>query len=302
MIAVLPVRAGRLPAGADAAVAACSGRALVIGEQPRVAAGSLRAELSELRVCEAGPFAPSRWAAGLAPLLAGAGPVVLPGSPDGRDLLGRLAASLGWPAFAWCTEVTGSSVTTTRHDGRASVRVPVGAPFVATLVPTAGRGHPRASGGPWAITVADVPLAEHDVREAEVVDVTDADPAEIDLAEADRIVAGGVGLGGEDGFAALRRVADGLRASLGATRPIADRGIVGHERQIGTTGAAVDPTLYLAFGISGAVQHTAGLGTPERVVAVNTDPACPMMAMADLAVVADARATVEALAARLGQP
>ena len=82
---------------------------------------------------------------------------------------------------------------------------------------------------------------------------------------------------------------------MGATRVITDRGWVGHERQIGTTGVVVDPDLYLAFGISGAVQHTAGLGTPAHIVSVNTDPHCPMMQMADLAVVADANAVLDEL-------
>ena len=66
---------------------------------------------------------------------------------------------------------------------------------------------------------------------------------------------------------------------------ITDRGWVGHDRQIGTTGVVVDPQLYLAFGISGAVQHTSGLGDPAHIISVNTDPHCPMMQLADLAVV-----------------
>jgi electron transfer flavoprotein alpha subunit len=70
---------------------------------------------------------------------------------------------------------------------------------------------------------------------------------------------------------------------------------VPHERQIGTTGVVVDPQLYLAFGVSGAVQHTSGLGNPDHIVSVNTDPHCPMMQLADLAVVADANETLAAL-------
>ena len=81
---------------------------------------------------------------------------------------------------------------------------------------------------------------------------------------------------------------------------ITDRGWVEHQRQIGTTGVVVDPSLYVAFGISGAVQHTAGLGTPDHIVSVNTDPHCPMMQMADLAVVADANAVLDELAALVG--
>ena len=72
-----------------------------------------------------------------------------------------------------------------------------------------------------------------------------------------------------------------MRASVGATRVITDRGWVGHERQIGTTGVIVDPQLYIAFGISGAVQHTSGLGRPDHIISINTDPHCPMMQLAD---------------------
>jgi len=94
----------------------------------------------------------------------------------------------------------------------------------------------------------------------------------------------------------LGDVAAALDASMGATRVITDRGWIEHSRQIGTTGVVVDPQLYLAFGISGAVQHTAGLGDPSHIISVNTDRYCPMMELADLAVVADANETLDALA------
>jgi electron transfer flavoprotein alpha subunit len=86
---------------------------------------------------------------------------------------------------------------------------------------------------------------------------------------------------------------------VGATRVITDRGWVPHARQIGTTGCVIDPELYFAFGISGAVQHTAGLGQPQHIVSVNTDPHCPMMQLADLAIVCDANAVVDELQRRL---
>jgi electron transfer flavoprotein alpha subunit len=131
--------------------------------------------------------------------------------------------------------------------------------------------------------------------DAAVVAVLAADTATMDLAEAGRIVAGGAGLDGPERFVQLAAVGTRLGAATGATRVVTDRGWVGHERQIGTTGVAVDPQLYLAFGISGAVQHTAGLGDPAHVVSVNTDPYCPMMQMADLAVVSDANAVLDEL-------
>ncbi len=136
--------------------------------------------------------------------------------------------------------------------------------------------------------------------DARCLEVLAPDPGSMDLAEAPVIIAGGAGLGGPDAFAALGRVAAGLGASVGATRVVTDAGWLGHERQIGTTGVVVDPRVYVALGISGAVQHTGGIGHPEHIVAVNLDPSCPMMAMADLAIVTDARALLAELAGWLG--
>ncbi len=135
--------------------------------------------------------------------------------------------------------------------------------------------------------------------DAIVLEVLPPDPATMDLAEATRIVAGGAGLESAARFEQLAAAAEALGASLGATRVVTDRGWVGHERQIGTTGVVVDPRLYVAFGISGAVQHTSGLGQPDHIVSVNTDPSCPMMQLADLAVVSDANAVLDELVTRL---
>ena len=98
----------------------------------------------------------------------------------------------------------------------------------------------------------------------------------------------------------LQRVASALGASAGATRVVTDAGWVGFERQIGTTGVTIDPDLYIAFGISGASQHTGGLGAPSHIVSVNIDPSCPMTAMADLGLVTDAGDLLKVLAERLG--
>ena len=114
------------------------------------------------------------------------------------------------------------------------------------------------------------------------------------------IVGGGAGLDSAARFEQLQLIATALGASLGATRVVTDRHWLSHQRQIGTTGVVVDPRLYLAFGISGAVQHTSGLGSPDHIVSVNLDASCPMMQLADLAIVADANAVLDELAARLG--
>jgi electron transfer flavoprotein alpha subunit len=129
----------------------------------------------------------------------------------------------------------------------------------------------------------------------------------MDLADATRVMAGGAGLaaGADDSEAAARfelleRVAAAVGASAGATRVATDAGWTGSERQIGTTGVAIDPDLYVAVGISGATQHVGGIGAPRHVISVNSDASCPMTALADLGLVTDAPALLVELAARLG--
>jgi electron transfer flavoprotein alpha subunit len=134
------------------------------------------------------------------------------------------------------------------------------------------------------------------------------DPATMDLADARRVLAGGAGLVPRQAsdaqaralFDLLAEVAATLGASMGATRVATDAGWTGHERQIGTTGVSIDPDLYVALGVSGASQHTGGLGSPDHIVSVNLDASCPMTALADLGLVTDATAFLVRLAERLG--
>ena len=122
----------------------------------------------------------------------------------------------------------------------------------------------------------------------------------MELREATRIVAGGAGLGSPEAMDLLGQVATALGCATGATRVVTDAGWAPFNRQIGTTGQVVDPDLYIAVGISGAVQHVSGIGQPKDVVSINLDPSAPMMLMADLALVTDAAALTVALAGRLG--
>jgi electron transfer flavoprotein alpha subunit len=138
-----------------------------------------------------------------------------------------------------------------------------------------------------------------DLHDVESVEVLAPDPATVDLAEAERVLAAGGGLDGPERVDQLAAVARAIGASVGATRVVTDRGWVGHDRQIGTTGVTIDPRLYIALAISGAVQHVNGIGTPEHVVAVNSDPYCPMMGLADVAILCDANAMLDELAERL---
>lgn len=299
MIAVAVVRAGQLPLGAAEAVAECSGRVVLVGSGTAEALSDLGGIVRDALVAEWGDFAPGSWAEALTPVLAGEPIVVLPGSPDGRDLAPRLAAALHRPLLAGAIAVGPHRVDLARSGGSEIHRVTPAPAFVATLVP----GVRGAEADPRL--VADAPRTierpgSERPRDAQVAEILPPDPTSIDLSEANRIVGGGAGLDGPARIDQLTRIGAALGASMGATRVVTDRGWVSHGRQIGTTGVVVDPRLYLSFGVSGAVQHTSGLGAPDHVISVNTDAHCPMMQLADLALVADANATLDELERLLG--
>jgi electron transfer flavoprotein alpha subunit len=300
-VAVIVARDGELPAGADETVAEAGGAALVLGSGTRQAAGLLDAA-RRVWLLERTSVVPGAMAAALAPVLSGVPMVLLPGSPDGRDLAPRLAVALGRPLLAGAVRCAPDEVELTRLDDRLSLRVAVDGPVVVTL-------RPGFRGRPEQITQAQLTALEmpkdSTVHDAESIEVLQPEPSTVDLAEARRILGGGAGLvpAGVDGAPAMRllaQVADALGASAGATRIVTDAGWMSYDRQIGTTGVAVSPELYVALGISGAAQHVGGLGAPEHVVSVNTDPSCPMTLMADLGIVADAPAVLAELAERLG--
>jgi electron transfer flavoprotein alpha subunit len=304
VLAVVVVRDGQLPAGAAETVAEAGGAVLIAGS----GAGKAADELDLARqvwLAEVPSVAPAALAATLTQALADVDMVLLPASPDGRDLAPRLAAFLGRPLLAGAVRCTPGEVEVTRLDDRLSVRVGVDTPVVVTLRPgcRGGPGPGTGSKSPRVSTLSLVAAAAS--RDAESVEVLQPEPGVVDLAEARRIVGGGAGLvpPGADGAAVMRLLADvgaALGASAGATRVVTDAGWMSYDRQIGTTGVSVTPELYIAFGISGAAQHVGGLGTPEHVVSVNTDPSCPMTAMSDLGIVADAPAVLRELARKLG--
>ncbi len=296
-IAVVPVRNAVLPAGADETIAEAGGVVLLAGSGTDEAAASLAVDAVSVATAEIGHPAFGAWAAALAPVLAAYHAVLLPASPDGRDLAPRLAAVLDRPLLAGATEYRDGEVRLARCGGLVMEQVVADGPVVVTLQPGVRGIEPRQRGLPVPEPVTVTVAVRHD---ATVLDVLPPDPGTMDLAESRRIMAGGAGLRGPADFRLLTLVANAIGASMGATRVVADMGWVAHERYIGTTGVAVNPELYVALGISGAIQHVTGLGTPRHVVAVNTDPSCPMMAMADLALVTDAPGLLEALARRLG--
>lgn len=301
-LAVVIVRAGVLPLGAAEVVAEAGGRVLLLGSGTAEAAGELGAPRAWH--AETAGAAPSGLVRALAPLLQEVGLLVLPASPDGRDLAPRLAAALDRPLLAWVSgaqvDEEGTTASLHRLDGRLEIDVRCDGPCVVTLVP-GSRGAMRPSNGEIVELVLDVPAGV----DAERLGVLQPDPATMDLAEARRVVGAGAGLVHDDATARetldlLAAVATRIGAGTGGTRVVTDAGHLPHERQIGTTGVTITPDLYLALGVAGASQHTGGLGSPRHIVSVNLDASCPMTAMADLGLVTDAGAFLRELADRLG--
>ncbi|HEY0519494.1 MAG TPA: mycofactocin-associated electron transfer flavoprotein alpha subunit [Ilumatobacteraceae bacterium] len=296
MLAVVVVRDGVLPAGGAETISECEGRAMFIGSGTAAAGLEVRHIASEVTIVEVGDFQPAAWTEAVASRLAEEDILVLPASPDGRDLAPRLAARLQRPLYAMCMKVSSTRVDMVRGSGTELHSFQPPRAFVATLQPGV-RGVDQIAGR----TTTLVYVVEAERRDDATMEaLLPADAATIDLSEASRIVAGGAGLDGQGRMVQLAALGTALGASVGATRVVTDRGWAPHERQIGTTGVVVAPQLYIAFGISGAVQHTSGLGQPDHIISINVDPHCPMMQLADLAVVGDANEVLDELLRQVG--
>jgi electron transfer flavoprotein alpha subunit len=299
-IAVVVVRNGELPLGAVEAVLEAAGNVLLLGTGVDHAVVQLTSHhfAKSLRTHTIATDDFGRLAEAVHEDLFEWPVLIFPASPDGRDLAPRVAHLFAMPLFAGAIRVQPQRVTVTRASGQVAEEFVPPPRFIATLIPnTRGIEHPYPEA-----SIDEETTTEHSndaVLPVVTVGVDPADPATMDLTEATRIVAGGQGLGSTARFDKLNRFASSIGASLGGTRVASDAGWIPFERQIGTTGVIVSPDLYLAFAISGATQHTTGLGDPDHVISVNLDPSCPMMAMADLAIIADANAVIDALNERV---
>ncbi len=253
-------------------------------------------------------YAPQAWARVLAALAAetGATAVLAAGTDRGNEVLAHLGAITGLPMAANCTLVTpdgGQTHRLVRHRwaGLLFEDAVMEAPIALFTVATDAVSNVSAE----TFATIQVHVYKAEVAEADLVVRAAESPASAggaSLATARVVVGGGRGVGGPDGFAPLEELADLLGGVVGVSRVVTSEGWRPHRQQVGQTGTKITPELYLACGISGAIQHIAGCAGAKHIIAINTDPGAPILAHADYAVIGDLHqvipALVEALRAR----
>ncbi len=227
--------------------------------------------------------------------------LLAPATPNGRDLAAALVGKLDLPAFGpvRAARVTDGILETEQATLQGSVittsRPADGAPTPSVVLVLANVFTPTEAGSGSA-EIAEAPAAEESAfTRAAVAESHEADAKVVNLEEATIIVAGGRGVGGEEGFGPLRDLAAVLGGAVGASRAAADAGWIPYQLQIGQTGKVVKPSLYIGAGISGAIQHRVGMQTAEHVIAINRDPDAPIGEFADLFVVGDLFQVIPAL-------
>jgi electron transfer flavoprotein alpha subunit len=210
--------------------------------------------------------------------------VLVPASIDGKEIAGRLAVRLGSGLLSEVVDLDAEGVASHSLFGGAydaQARVTRGT-AVITVLP--GAIEPERVAGAGVVESVEVPAASG-------ARITGRQPAEAgerpELTEASVVVSGGRGVGSAESFEVVEKLADALGAAVGASRAAVDSGYYPHQFQVGQTGKTVSPQLYIALGISGAIQHRAGMQTSKTIVAVNKDPEAPIFEIADFGVVGD---------------
>ena len=255
-------------------------------------------------------YAPQAWARTLEGLLSVtmAAAVVAAGTDCGSEVLAHLGALTGQPMAANCIAAAPAADGTLEVSRQRWAGLLIedaileGTPALLTVATDAAPPQP-AGAGPGA-EAAEPPVHVHE---------PDLDPADlrvqaalsasrdggVSLASARVVVGGGRGVGGPDGFAPLEELASLLGGVVGVSRVVTSQGWRPHTQQVGQTGTKITPELYLACGISGAIQHMAGCASAKHIVVVNTDPSAPILSRADYAVIGDLAEVIPALVAAL---
>ncbi|HYC62619.1 MAG TPA: electron transfer flavoprotein subunit alpha/FixB family protein [Thermoanaerobaculia bacterium] len=267
---------------------AAGGELMAFANDAAVAGDAGRYGAKKLYVIS-GDYATEPYTAALAQVVSEAQPsvVLFAGTSNGRDVAPRLAARLnvGVASDVDRLEWTDGKLRARRpvYSGKAFASVEVtGTPAIATTRPNA---FPLEESGGGAAEVVNL-SASADNR-VKLVETKTPEAGELTIAEADIIVSGGRGLKEAQNFSYIRDLAHAINGAVGASRATVDAGWIDHQHQVGQTGRVVSPNLYIAAGVSGAIQHLAGMSSSKHIVAVNKDPEAPIFRVADLGVVGD---------------
>jgi electron transfer flavoprotein alpha subunit len=272
--------------------------AVVIGNHVDAAVGAANSHGADQIIVVDGPeyqhYSTDAYAIALCTLVEKYGPtsMLIGATNNGRDLGPRVSCRLQTGLTADCTaldidEESGNVAWTRPAFGgnlMATILCPDHRPQIGTVRPGVFKKGELTAGTAELIR-EEIHVAEDDIRTQVLELIRDMGSEKVDLEGAEIIVSGGRGVGGPEGFAPVRALAEALGATVGASRAAVDSGWIAHAHQVGQTGKTVGPKLYIACGISGAIQHLAGMSGSDVIVAINKDPDAPIFDVADYGVV-----------------
>jgi electron transfer flavoprotein alpha subunit len=277
------------PKGADAAgiISSYGVNVLHVADDPRLA-----------------EYAPAAWAHPVAEIAdqVDADIVIGTASDRGSEVMAHVAARMTLPLAANCTEIApGDPFTVTRQRWGGSLLEEAhvkGRIKLLTLAPHALTAEASPSRTEVTTRLFAPVLDDKDFR-VRLVPQVEADTGKISLAQARVVVGGGRGVGSAEGFVSLEELANLLGGAVGCSRAVTSLGWRPHSDQVGQTGTRIAPDLYVACGISGAIQHMVGCRAAKHILAINTDPAAPIVAQADYAVIGDVQKVLTAVNAEI---
>jgi electron transfer flavoprotein alpha subunit len=287
-------------------------KAVVLGQSVAAVAQDLATAVGEVLLVEnasLGTHTPDAFTAAVQQVVASVKPayVLLPHTYQTRDFAPMAAVRLGASLITDVIGIngTGSGATFVRpmFQGKLSAEVrPQGdGPRCITIQIGAFRADAVKRGNPGAVTPTSVDIDPSTIRQSPEAPFKEAKQA-VDLGQAERIVAVGRGIKSQENIAIAERLAKAMSAEIAASRPICDSGWLPMDRQIGSSGQTVAPKLYVALGISGAIQHLVGMKGARTIVAINKDADAPIFEVADYGIVGDLFEIVPALVAELEKP
>lgn len=226
---------------------------------------------------------------------------------NGRDLGPRVSSRMQTGLTADCTELGVDSETRLVKWTRpafggnlmATILCPDHRPQIGTVRPGVFKKPEEDTGRKGEIIHETVEFGPDEIRTRIVEVITEAGGADVNLEEAEIIVSGGRGVGGPEGFEVLKELADEIGAQIGASRAAVDSGWISSLHQVGQTGKSVGPKIYIACGISGAIQHVAGMSSSDVIIAINKDPDAPIFNIADYGIVGDLFEIIRELTKRI---